>query len=71
MELNPDWKENREAMAAAAEEAVEAVEAGGVGPGVAGDPKEVISVPLCPADPLLLWPPAAVAPLFPLAFSVA
>ena len=42
--------------------------AGGVGPGVAGDPKEVISVPLCwPPDPLLLWPPTRLtAPPFPL-----
>ena len=55
MELKPDWKENLEAMAAAAdgEEAeaatvpdVGAVEVGfaeaegGVGPGVAGEPRE-------------------------------
>lgn len=69
MELNPDWNEKREAMAAAADEAVEAAAvAGGVGPGVAGDPKEVISVPLCwPPDPLLLWPPTRLTePPFPL-----
>ncbi len=58
MELNPDWNENLEAMAAAvdgdeAEAGAPAPEAellpvkpdaGGVGPGVAGDPKEGMAV---------------------------
>lgn len=62
IELNPDWNENLEAaMAAAAEDEDDVTTAeGGVGPGVAGEPKEVISVPLCPLE---FWPPAlALAP---------
>ena len=52
-------------MAAAAEEAVAAEDtaAGGVGPGVAGEPREVISGPLCPL-------PFPLAPPFPLEVSV-
>ena len=50
-------------MAAAAEVEEDETEGtlGGVGPGVAGDPREVISVPLCPVElgtePLPLLPP--------------
>ena len=50
-------------MAAAAEDVEDETEGtvGGVGPGVAGDPREVNSVPLCPVElgtgPLPLFPP--------------
>ena len=53
IELNPDWNENLDAAmaAAAAEVAVEVGMADGGGPGVAGDPSEVISFPLWPSLP--------------------
>ena len=45
IELNPDWKEKREAIAEAAAEVAEVTdEAGGVWPGVAGDPREGIAL---------------------------
>ena len=59
-------------MAAAAEddedETVGTV--GGVGPGVAGDPREVISVPLCPVE-LGTGPPLPLFPPFPRVDSLA
>lgn len=69
--MNPDWNENLEAAIAAAAEdeddvTTDGTAEGGVGPGVAGEPKEVISVPLCPLE---FWPPleaaAALLPLLP------
>ena len=65
IELNPDWKENREAIAAeaAAEEAEVTEAAGGVWPGVAGDPREGMAVLLswCLVFPPPLPPPAPLA----------
>ena len=52
-------------MAAAAEDVEDETEGtvGGVGPGVAGDPREVNSVPLCPVE----LGTAPLPPLLPLA----
>lgn len=62
IELNPDWKENREAIAAeaAAEEAEVTEAAGGVWPGVAGDPSEGMAVLLLVLSWCLVLPPTLV-----------
>ena len=61
IELNPDWKENLEAIAeaAAADEAADTDEAGGVWPGVAGDPRDGMVVSWCRDPPPLAPPPFA------------